>query len=82
MKNIYAFIDTKREKVQYRPVKERLKDYKEVEVRRNELLIDTQVGRCMNAVHLSVTIIVLLETIFLSGMILLKKADGKRHGND
>lgn len=48
MKNVYAYIDTKREKVQYRPLKERIKDYKEVELRRTDTLIDRQAGRCMN----------------------------------
>ncbi len=48
MKNVYAYIETKREKVQYRPVKERLLDYKEVELHRNPVLIEKQAGRCMN----------------------------------
>lgn len=48
MKDLYAYINTKREKVQYRPLSERIKDYKEVEIRRTDTLIDRQAGRCMN----------------------------------
>ena len=81
MKNVYAYIDTKREKVQYRPLKERIKDYKEVELRRTDTLIDRQAGRCMNCgtpfCHNNCP----LGNYIQNGMILQKREGGKRHGN-
>ncbi|MFA5157391.1 MAG: glutamate synthase subunit beta [Candidatus Omnitrophota bacterium] len=48
MGDIKGFLKTKRHKSQYRPVCERLKDYREVTVLRNDDLSQEQASRCMD----------------------------------
>jgi glutamate synthase (NADPH) small chain len=48
MKDVKAFLKTKRQKQKYRPVCERIKDYKEVAVPRIDESAQEQAGRCMD----------------------------------
>ncbi len=48
MGEIFGFLKTKRERPDRRPVKERLKDYKEVEKKRPDEKTSAQSGRCMD----------------------------------
>ncbi len=47
-KDVKAFLKTKREKTPYRPVCERIKDYKEVALRRTDDQSQEQASRCMD----------------------------------
>ncbi|MBU0650306.1 glutamate synthase subunit beta [bacterium] len=48
MKDIKAFLKTKRQTSKYRPKEERLKDYKEVTIKRDDEQSMSQAGRCMD----------------------------------
>lgn len=48
MANVFSFIQTKRSPVRYRPVDERLRDWREVEMRRADEESIEQASRCMN----------------------------------
>ncbi len=48
MTNVFTYIETKRGKVRYRPLEERLRDYREVELPRQDEESMEQSSRCMN----------------------------------